>query len=165
MLANLFFRREPAWKLSSACAQGDIVKTFFRIGYFVLCLVTFYFEQNCWAEEISCPISIKVDEKITDIPSSWEPVINPQGHHLDNVALYYGHPKEMASLVPDQETKDKAIWRFPNKESEKYWLACNYSGTEIMLVKQLPHGLSQCEVTYNLSDSGQLLSIKSVIGK
>ncbi len=116
--------------------------------YFVFALSFFCVAIIYGAESFSCPESIKVNEKISEGPASWEAVANPQGHYFKGVAFYIGHPKEMSSLVPDRESKEKAAWQFSKKESQKFWLACEYQNTEMMLVKELPRSLSQCEVTY-----------------
>lgn len=100
------------------------------------------------AETFSCPETIAVDEKVTDNHPSWEVVQNPQGHHFTQVSFYSGHPRDMASLVPDRQSESINVWEFPGKASEGFWLACEYTHTEMLLVQQLRTGFAECEVVF-----------------
>lgn len=100
------------------------------------------------AETFSCPETIAVDAKVTESFPAWEVVQNPQGHHFTRVAFYSGHPREMASLVPDRQTESSSAWEFPGKASQNFWLACEYTNTEMMLVRQLSSGFAECEVVF-----------------
>lgn len=123
----------------------------------------------CYAIEFRCPASIEVSEQFQGEQSEWEAFIDRSrgGYRLDNVGIYSGHPKERGALVPDKTARSKGIgktvWRFPGKKSATSWLACSYSNTNIMLVRQLPDGLSYCEMTSELLPSGSVLRIKSVV--
>jgi hypothetical protein len=89
-----------------------------------------------------------VEEKVNEAFASWEVVQNAQGHHFTQVSFYSGHPRDMASLVPDRQSENSSVWQFSDKASEHFWLACEYTHTEMMLVKQLRTGFSECEVVF-----------------
>jgi hypothetical protein len=70
-------------------------------------------------------------------------------------------------MVPDKTTRSKGLaktsWRFPQKKSADFWVGCSYANTSIMLARQLPEGLSQCEVINDLLPSGSVLRIRSIV--
>ena len=107
---------------------------------------------------LSCPDQIKTEQKAKTPPAGWETsntwnnLLPDNGHALNGIAFYSGPPKEGALLAPDQtKTRGKkftSIWQFqPGKE--KYWFACTYDQTTVVLTKQLPDRPLRCEVSYS----------------
>ena len=94
-----------------------------------------------------CPAMIAPNIERNSSP--WIMILSTNNTHstgtLLNVAVYDGHPKEMASLVPDidQEPSQPSTWEL-NSASHRYWLACVYKGTDAKYALNLPAGLSQC---------------------
>lgn len=123
----------------------------------------------CYAIEFRCPASIEISEQLRSEQPNWESLIDlgRGGYRLDNVGIYSGHPKEKGAVVPDKTTRSKGIaktvWRFPGKKSATFWLACSYTNTSIMLVRQLSDGLAYCEMVSELLPSGSVLRIQSVV--
>jgi hypothetical protein len=111
---------------------------------------------------------VQVSENLANQIPPWEAVVDQGrgGYNLDNVGFYSGHPKNKAAVVPDKTTRSKALakttWRFPQKKSADFWVSCSYANTSILLTRQLPDGLSHCEVTSELLPSGSVLRIKSI---
>jgi hypothetical protein len=141
-----------------------------RYGIYILAvLFTILVLPACYAIEFRCPASIEVSEQLQSEQPGWESLVDQTrgGYRLDNVGFYNGHPKEKGAVVPDKTTRSKSIaktvWRFPGKKSATSWLACSYANTSVMLVRQLPDGLSYCEMTSELLPSGSVLRIKSVV--
>ena len=81
-------------------------------------------------------------------------------HHFDRVTFYAGHPKEHASLAPDNEgTKsNKLNWSFGK---DRIWVACGYSNTTIQLIQRIPDETKTCTVTYD-SKFSKVISINCI---
>lgn len=64
--------------------------------------------------------------------------------------FYYGHPKEKASLAPDSEKKSgdtfTSEWIF---SPEEHWMACEYNGTNLTLIRKMDSRVSRCSATYD----------------
>ena len=124
--------------------------------------------STCLAAEFQCPASVQVSENLANQIPPWEVVMDQGrgGYNLDNVGFYSGHPRNKAAVVPDKTARSKGLekttWRFPEKKSADYWINCFYANTNITLTRQLPDGLSHCEVASELLPSGSVLRIKSI---
>ena len=119
-------------------------------------------------DPLTCPESIKVTEKASGVDAAWQITVDKGrgGYLLDNVGFYFGHPSGMASLVPDSSDDSsgerKSIWRFPPDNSTRYWIACSYHNTRLLVTKELRAGVKTCQVNKQLLPSGAVLKIKGV---
>jgi len=99
---------------------------------------------------LSCPATLTVADS-AQAPAGWEAVPSAQPHAFHNVSLFSGHPREMASLVPDKQNRSGqqlvSTWSLPGG-SQPYWLACGYAQTTLQLAQRLPAGLSRCTATH-----------------
>lgn len=115
------------------------------------------------AANIQCPHEIKTNQSLQEKANGWPEFLDDWNivHHFDRVTFYAGHPKEHASLVPDNEgTKsNKVIWTFGGKD--KIWVACGYSNTTIQLIQKLPDETKTCAVTYG-SKSSNVIAINCI---
>src|ERR1700743_331943 len=91
-----------------------------------------------------CPPTLKVNQQLAEPIPGW--AASPDGvpNQLSGVTFFGGPPEQKASLAPDKETKTDSTWYF----TKPSWLACHYSGTSLMLTKQLPKGTHSCTVTF-----------------
>lgn len=122
---------------------------------------------------VECPEAIQVDERLASKHPLWEGAANNGygqfGHMLQNVGFYYGHPKNRASMVPDDTTDNKkrvrkSAWKLlGNGAQEEYWVACSYNNTLQTLARRLPPHLKLCEATDTLLPSGATLKIDAVV--
>jgi len=116
---------------------------------------------NCFPQSspyFMCPTEIKVEEqKLEKKIHGWEPFIDVVNLKifLQGVTFYDGHPKELASLVPDNEGQKVKflIWNFPDKNPRPFYISCSYSKTSLMLIKEIPKGIKSCRVNYGDSFS------------
>jgi len=73
-------------------------------------------------------------------------------HILAGVTFFSGPPEEKASLVYDNWKKRDglayAVWNF-HDSTHRIWLSCRYANTDVVLTKELPEKISQCNVIYN----------------
>lgn len=74
---------------------------------------------------------------------------------FENVALYDGHPQQMASVVPDIDNSPpkSSTWNL-NSISNNYWLACRYKNTESKYAMNLPRGFTKCSNFYKHGGGG-----------
>ncbi|SFU78666.1 hypothetical protein SAMN05216350_105104 [Polaromonas sp. YR568] len=99
---------------------------------------------------LTCPSTLAVAESAKP-PAGWEAV--PAGHPraFSNLGLFSGHPREMASLVPDKQNRSGkqllSTWNLPGG-SERYWLACGYTQSALQAAQPLPAGLTRCTATH-----------------
>ncbi len=114
------------------------------------------------AATLRCPQQIKTSESLQEKITGWDEFLDDGNivHHFNRVTFYSGHPKEHASLAPDNEgTKgNKLIWTFAK---DTIWLACGYSNTNIQLTQKLLNGTKLCAVTYD-STFSQVLTINCI---
>lgn len=99
---------------------------------------------------LTCPATLAVTEG-AQAPAGWEAVGTSQPHPFNSISLFSGHPREMASLVPDKQSRSGkqllSTWSLAGG-SERYWLACGYAQTTMQAAKQLPAGLSRCTASH-----------------
>jgi hypothetical protein len=122
--------------------------------------------------KLECPEAIQVDERLVSEHPLWESATDTGygqfGHRLHNNSLYYGHPKNRASMVPEDTTdkkgERKSTWKLlDNGTKEEYWVACSYNNTLQILVRRLPPHLKSCETSDTLLPSGSTLKIGAVV--
>ncbi len=104
------------------------------------------------ADEVWCPVTIKVDQKAEPPSSEWSVSYSSLPHQLEMVTFFSGRPEENASLVYDKRSKTKGgwigTWNFP-KDDRGYWMRCSYEGTSAELSRRIPDSISICRVTYD----------------
>jgi hypothetical protein len=105
----------------------------------------------------SCPAKISVDRQKLSTPVAGWSVIpsNPQPHALQGVTFYDGDPADKADLAPDSSKRGQQTWAFA-AQAKPYWLTCHYSGTTVVIGRQLPKQTKSCTVTFvpNVSIDG-----------
>lgn len=88
----------------------------------------------------------------------------PAQHYFENAGIYSGHPREQASLVPDEQVGAKKLtarWSLPPNSQHAYWLGCSYRGTTVMAVRQLDSHYRSCSIEY-AKRRGSGLEIKQI---
>jgi hypothetical protein len=98
---------------------------------------------------MQCPPSLKTTQSLQEKVKGWDVFVSDlnAAHHLNQITFYDQHPKEHASLAPDNEDskENKLSWTFNNNS---IWLACGYSQTTVQLIQKLPAGMKHCTVRY-----------------
>ena len=87
-----------------------------------------------------CPADISTVQTSTAVPEGWEVFVDTTNtrHFLESISLYSGHPRDMASLVPDNEgdtSDESSVWTIFPDAGRSYWVSCKYHDTDIMLIK------------------------------
>jgi hypothetical protein len=118
------------------------------------------------AEEFQCPSTIEISEKVGTVNPPWESIVSPQGYQLDRALLFFHHPAEGGSQVPDKTVKGKRIlrdvWLFRGKKSEEFWIGCRYLNSNTLLVRPIGSGFEQCEASYETLPSGKVLKLNAI---
>lgn len=119
---------------------------------------------------IQCPERISVEEAAKASYPSWEFTVDKgKGDvHLQSMLLYDGHPRELASLMPDGTVKKGgqliATWRLAKLEADRsYWVGCAYRNSMTLLTKRLPAGVSSCRYSQKMLSSGTLAGVESFV--
>ncbi|MFH1897932.1 MAG: STY0301 family protein [Candidatus Desantisbacteria bacterium] len=101
--------------------------------------------------QLVCPKVISVKQTLLKRESNWESFEDDLPSRLISVMIYDGHPKERAALVPDQETESNRrlvfTWHLVENGKRRYWTACYYDQTRIVLAHLISSEVSTCEVT------------------
>ena len=119
---------------------------------------------------LKCPDRIAVKENVKASYPLWE-VTDDKGKvdiHLQSMLLYDGHPREMASLVPNQTnvTRGKlvATWTLAKAEADRgYWVGCAYANSMTLLTMRLPDTVLICRYSQKMLRSGALAGVESFI--
>jgi len=103
---------------------------------------------------VVCPKAIVVEQRLAAKPdSNWESIQEDVRHQLMSITIFDGHPTDGAALVPDASTEEKGrmvyTWRLSASKTRRYWIACAYDRTNIMLIRPLDPDISICEITYD----------------
>lgn len=119
---------------------------------------------------LKCPDRIAVKETVKASYPPWE-VTDDKGKvdiHLQSILLFDGHPREMASLVPDKTNATRgrliATWKLARVEADRgYWVGCAYANSMTLLTIRLPDTVSICRYSQKMLHSGALAGIESFI--
>lgn len=119
---------------------------------------------------IQCPDPIALKEVAKSTHPKWE-VTADKGKiavSFESILLYDGHPREMASLKPDDESETPgrlvATWNLPKAEPDRgYWVGCAYRNSMTLLTKRLPDTVSTCRYTQKRLRSGELAGVESFV--
>lgn len=98
--------------------------------------------------EIQCPAKIDTTEKLTKLSADFESMVTDATHYWTGVTFFSGHPKENASLAPD----DASGWSF--SKDDTIYIGCSYNQSSQMLFKKLPKHIRSCEVVYDKTVQG-----------
>lgn len=118
---------------------------------FISLLVLFIVSVNAQAQILQCPETIKSTQSLQNKAAGWEAFVdNNTVYPLSRVTFFALHPKNQASLTPDQEKpkNNQLTWTFGKEE---IWLACGYNNTSLQLIQKLPESTKSCVVTYDSS--------------
>lgn len=97
--------------------------------------------------EYQCPDQIEASSGSAKAPKGFEVWEDKQEKFfLDGVTMYSGHPKDMASLVPDISDKQSDGWTISPDDKYGYWIACSYKNTTQVLIKKIGAGIKSCSV-------------------
>ena len=104
-----------------------------------------------------CPPQIQTTQSLKGkAPDGWTSIRETRyPQWLKSIAIFDGPPNEHADLVPDNEVNqdpEKTVWTFNKKKDRSLYLACEYSGTEMLLVKELSRHITQCRMILSISN-------------
>jgi hypothetical protein len=71
----------------------------------------------------------------------------PTQNLLDGALFSEDSPDKQVLLAPDTEGSPTSEWDFRADEDQNVWISCTYAGTDFMLAKPMPAGISVCTIT------------------
>jgi hypothetical protein len=108
------------------------------------------------ADAVNCPPKIETMQRLMVPAPGWSVSSDKAPHQLAGLTFFEGKPEEKASFVPDKQEKVNgktlASWTFVAGE-RGIWATCTYSGTDIVLARQLPKNTRACSVTYSTTET------------
>lgn len=119
-------------------------------------------------KKIDCPKEIHGTESVVIADNSWSATRNERGRQLfDSVSVYWGHPRRMGALVPDESIernlKRVSTWNLDASGKEEHWVACSYTDSLTLLTKVLPKNYKKCVLTTGLTPAGTKSRIESFV--
>lgn len=115
---------------------------FSRRGKLVLSFLMLLIPIGACFSPIHCPIQVTAPIAAGSKTTS---------HYLDSIEVFDGPPRELASLIPDEEAgpgRPWTRWIFAPQRRRSLWLVCGYKGTDLKIKHELPNTITQCEVTF-----------------
>lgn len=116
----------------------------------------------------SCPPTINEAPPATPPNTFWEGMIYPgRGEvRLESIMMFDGHPREMASLAPDEDHSSAkeitSVWHLHQNDTQRgIWMACTYSNTNAIRTVRVPRQLRRCRLTQGRGRSEQSDALKS----
>lgn len=94
------------------------------------------------------PFEIITRERGAPAPAAGPATVHP----LNGVQVYAGHPRDMASLVPDEDKPlsngaRESVWRLTGN----HWVGCSYPGASLVLARPLPASATECRASYRVT--------------
>lgn len=122
-----------------------------RTACLALCVAAISSVGQALGDEVQCPATIAVDQKITNTPAGWTAGYNGFTNELASLTVYDGPPEEGASLVySDQKmVADRVtqVWQLAANDRGN-WIICGYSNTSAQLTQKIPADVTRCEATF-----------------
>lgn len=98
--------------------------------------------------DIACPERISTAQRLLGGKKGWAGFVDSEPEHayISGVSIYYGHPRDMAMLKPDEEMVKEQYWTFGRspEDSLPLYMACNYHTTLVRLIRTLPPSTKKC---------------------
>ena len=123
------------------------------------------FATGCAAADLNCPDAITETPTVQDAPTPWVFQGDQGRRHLDQVAVYFGHPNERGVQIPDKIIKSKSgeivVWLISATKGEQYWVGCSYLGTTAVLISPIEILTRGCSARYSVLPTGKRLKLLS----
>jgi hypothetical protein len=119
---------------------------------FLMSLVLAMLATSAQAADYLCPKHMTMEKQTAAAVDGFE-VLNTDkatggtdAHYLEGISLYSGHPREQASLAPDNADSAKGPWVWTTaKDDHGYWMECRYMRTSLVYVKKIGEGSATCK--------------------
>lgn len=142
-----------------------------KLQCLLFCAFAFVNTPICNAQNTTpvCPATLAEGKPIAPPNTSWEGLIYAgRGEpHVESVMVFDGHPREMASLAPEQSMSSlnevAAVWRFQQSDPQRgVWIACTYTNTNAILAMRLPSKIRECRLTQSATRLGKNTEVKAL---
>ena len=117
-----------------------------------------YAQQKQTSTPVVCPANITVEETTTPAPT-WSVAPAKTEHSFERISVYnVGADGQEFDLAPDdQKEKGKKItqtWNVKDYRSLKVFMRCRYSNTSVVLLRELPSGITTCTLQFTYVAAG-----------
>jgi len=117
-----------------------------------------YAQQKQTSASVVCPASIPVAETTTPTPN-WSVTPAKSQHGFERISVYnVGVDGKEFDLAPDdQKEKGKKVtqtWNVKDYRSLKVFMRCRYSGTSVVLLRELPPDVTTCTLQFTDAAAG-----------
>lgn len=117
-----------------------------------------YAQQKQTSTPVVCPASIAVAETTAPAPG-WSVAPAKTQHSFERISVYnVGADGQEFDLAPDdQKEKGKKItqtWKVKDYRSLKVFMRCRYSGTAVVLLRELPPEITTCTLQFTYVGAG-----------
>lgn len=114
---------------------------------------------------IACPDKFPVESiQFSTVQSEWTPFA-PAALEVVTAELMYGPPSSYTYAAPTtfQSGKRRDVGVWSASSTGKNWLQCGYgAGRELTLSRPLPPGVTDCTITKNKDDRGNVERVVAV---
>jgi hypothetical protein len=105
--------------------------------------------EQAKAPSLVCPPAIKVEpQALSGKVEGWRYFADEQAQHTLDTVSFYIQKKSLTKLDPHRGTEVFTEWKFPDNGKEKYFVACSYTRTGVLLKRQLEPGVKFCRVLF-----------------
>ncbi len=122
---------------------------------YAMCLSFFATAQvktDTAANSLHCPQRINSEQSISTQEAGWLSSQIAKSHPFLGVSFFVGPLENKVELAPQSETKrgptTVSTWAIDQSRGP-HNLACSYSGTSVVLVKNLPVSIKSCSISSN----------------
>lgn len=102
-----------------------------------------------------CPLTIQTQQKIT-APVGWKVFTRTDVSLLSGISVYFDHPDTKLIWAPDSvkkvDGKNRLTYHLP-KQTKAVWVDCSYTKSNLVLRKQLPSSIKQCDAILIRNDT------------
>jgi hypothetical protein len=116
---------------------------------------------------LSCPASIEVTETAGAV-SGWKIEDAKAKRAFERISIYNGTNGDREfELAPDDQKEERSritqTWYLRGYRSMNMFLRCRYSGTQVVLSKDIPEGLETCVFAFSSDKSGKITGTSSFV--
>lgn len=123
-----------------------------------LASATGYAQQKQPSNSVVCPANITVEESAAPAPS-WSVAPAKSQHSFERISVYnVGADNQEFDLAPDDQKEKGAkitqTWKVKDYRSLKVFMRCRYSGTSVVLLRELPPDVTACTLQFTNTANG-----------
>jgi len=138
-----------------------------RLAFAILMSTPVWAQNAVHEATFSCPAAIDVTEMAAPV-SGWQMSSFRVKRKFERISIYNGkNGGQEFELAPDDQTEEHnritQIWRLGEYRSMNIFLRCRYSGTQVVLSKDVPDSFKTCTFTFESDKRGKITGASSFV--